>query len=171
MRAGARRLAPAAAIGLLLAANGCSEGKAMAEVVLFSAVRGVVTLKGQPVSGVTLERETEWTWGKENIRDTATTGSDGKFAFPAVKRRMLLGKLLPHEPAVFQRILIHHGGKEYRVWIMDKRNYDENGELFYFDDQRGNVPYRDPSKPISLRCPLESEEHRSGKVWGICDIE
>jgi hypothetical protein len=88
-----------------------------------------------------------------------------------VKRRMLPGRLLPHEPTILQRIVIRHGGKEYQAWSLDKRNYDENGELLYFDDQRGMVPFRDPSKPIALRCALEAKEHRSGKVFGICDIE
>jgi hypothetical protein len=170
-RAGVRRLAPAAALGLLLAATGCNEGKAMGEVILFSAVRGVVTLQGQPVPGATLEREVKWSWGKEDVRDTTTTGADGSFSFPAVKRRMLLGRLLPHEPTVLQRIVVRHGGKEYQAWSLDKRNYDENGELLYFDDERGMVPYRDLSKPITLRCALEAKEHRSGKVFGICDID
>ena len=143
----------------------------MGEVVIFSAVRGVVTLQGKPVAGATLERETRWTWGKETVNDVTTTAADGAFSFPAIKRKMLVGSLLPHEPNVFQKIVIQHGGKSYQAWSLNKRNYDDNGELLYFDDNRGMVPLRDISKPISLQCRLEAQEHRSGKVFGICDFD
>ncbi|MEO7256101.1 MAG: DUF6795 domain-containing protein [Casimicrobium sp.] len=158
-------------VPLALSTVGCNEVNAMSEVVIFSAVRGVVTSQGKPVVGATLERETRWTWGKETVNDTATSGSDGAFNFPAIKRKMLAGALLPHEPNVFQKIVIQHGGKSYLAWSLNKRNYDDNGELLYFDDNKGMVPYRDIAKPISIQCRLESPEHRNGKVFGICDFD
>ncbi len=158
-------------VPLALSTVGCNEVNAMSEVVIFSAVHGVVTSQGKPVAGATLERETRWTWGKETVNDMATTGADGAFSFPAIKRKMLAGALLPHEPNVFQKITIQHGGKSYQAWSLNKRNYDNNGELMYFDDNKGMVPYRDLAKPISIQCGLESPEHRSGKVFGICDFD
>jgi hypothetical protein len=166
----------AASLGLALVFSiflaGCGEVNAMGEVVLFSALSGKLSDKGKPVAGATLERETKWRWGKETIKDTATTTADGAFSFPAVKRKMLLGSLLPHEPVIEQTISVSYGGKSYMLWATDKRDYENNGELSYV--ARGQTGLRtaaDPKKPMSVTCRLEGEPHQNGNVFGLCDFE
>ncbi|MCZ2134128.1 MAG: carboxypeptidase-like regulatory domain-containing protein [Burkholderiales bacterium] len=162
------------AAGVMLAALigvGCGEVNAMGEVVIFSAVRGVVTSQGKPVAGAKLQREAKWAWGKETLTDATTTAPDGSFSFPALTRRMLLGSFLPHEPSVQQKITVEANGKSHLAWSLLKQNYETNGELMYFDDQRGLVPLRDRSQPMRITCKLENTEHRSGKVFGICDFD
>jgi hypothetical protein len=73
-----------------------------------------------------------------------------RFSLSVIWGRSLLCSLLPHEPFVTQTILIKYGGKRYEAWLSDKGGYDENDEL----DER----------PISLRCRLEAEPARQGKV-------
>lgn len=128
----------------------------MADMTIFSAVQGQVMSGGQPVAGASVERSWRWTWKKENGTETATTSDDGSFAFPAVARRSLFGGLIPHEPFVEQTILIRHRGQTYKAWMLDKRDYENNGEL--------------AGKPIRLLCRLEAPFQRHGRVSGICEL-
>jgi hypothetical protein len=141
-----------AAVGLLTAGKAMS----MAKKCLFSEVQGVVLSNNQPVSGAVVEREYRWTWKGETGKDQATTGPKGEFKFPAIYRSSL-GSFLPHEPMVRQTILIRHAGQTYKAWMLDKGNYEENGEL--------------NGKPIVLVCRLETEPKRTGEVFGICDLQ
>lgn len=123
---------------------------------LFSEVRGVVLDHGKPVAGVSVTRS--WLWHLERIAglDSSVTDQDGRFQFPGVPGRSLSGLLLPHDPLIEQKILIEYGGKSYRAWLIDKRDYDDNGEL--------------DGRPINLVCRLENPlKHREG-VFGICEI-
>jgi hypothetical protein len=151
--------------------SNCTEVNAIGEVVLFSALSGKVFDKGKPVAGVTLERETKWTWGKETIKDIAVTGNDGSFAFPSIKRRMLIGSLLPHETVILQDINLSLSGTVHGIWLTNKRNYESNGELHYFDDSKGMTSYRNPSKPMQVRCSLDTQPERRGTIFGLCEFE
>jgi hypothetical protein len=149
----------------------CGEVEAMGEVVLFSALNGKLLDKGKPVAGATLERETKWRWGKETIKDATTTATDGAFSFPAVKRKMLLGSLLPHEAVIEQTISVSYGGKSYMLWATDKRDYENNGELSYVErGKTGIKTAADPKKPMSVTCRLDGEPHHNGNVFGLCDF-
>jgi hypothetical protein len=160
----------ALALSALLA--GCGEVKAMGEVVLFSALSGKLLFNGKPVVGATLERETKWRWGKETVKDAATTAADGAFSFPAVKRKMLLGSLLPHEPVIEQTITVSYGGKSYMLWATDKRDYESNGELNYVArGKTGLQTAADPRKQMSVTCKLESEPRHNGNIFGLCDFD
>ncbi len=127
----------------------------MGKMCLFSAVRGVVLDHGKPVAGATIERSYHWAWKDQAGGDSTVTDDKGGFAFPAIWGHSLLGSLLPHEPFVEQTILIHHAGNTYKAWMLDKRNYKENGEL--------------GERPVSLVCRLEAEIEHHGKVYGICE--
>lgn len=160
-----------ACVTLLLATLSNPEAKAMGKVVLFSPLSGVVLDHGEPVAGALVKRHVHWIWGHRTRDDAITTDVDGRFAFAALEDTMLLGSLLPHEPRVEQRIAIEHGGRSHLAWSLDKRNYEANGELIHFDEARGLVPLRDPSRPMRITCRLEAAEHRNGKVHGICDFD
>jgi hypothetical protein len=141
-------------IGIVVLA---AQGNAMASMVIFSAVSGKVLQAGQPVAGAVVEREFRWAWKEENGKDAATTDAAGEFRLPAIERNSLLGSVLPHEPMVRQTILIKHAGKTHKAWLVDKSNYDDNGEL--------------KGKPIRLTCRLESQPARRGEVFGICELD
>ena len=127
----------------------------MGRMCLFSAVKGVVLDHGVPVEGATIERSYDWGWKNQSGSDNTLTGENGEFALPAIWGWSILGSLLPHEPFVTQTILITHGGKSYKGWLMDKRGYEENDEL--------------DGRPISVTCRLDTEPARHGKVFGICE--
>lgn len=92
---------------------------------LFSAVGGRVLDHGVPVEEAGLERTYAWSWTNRSGDDRAVTDVRGDFAFPAIRGRALLGSILPHEPVVDQTILIHHGGKTSKAWMLTRGNYLE----------------------------------------------
>lgn len=133
------------------------EAMAMGKMCLFSAVRGVVLDHGKPVEGARIEQRFEWDWNGSKGGNEVSTDFQGAFFLPAIWGKSLLGSLLPHEPVVEQTIIIHAGGNSFNAWMLDKRNYRENGEL-------GN-------RPISLICRLEARLAHHGDVYGICEPE
>jgi hypothetical protein len=141
------------------------------ERVLFSAVSGRVLEGGKPVAGATLERSARWTLdGDEPIRDSVKTDSEGRFSFPAITKRKLSSGLLPHEPVIFQRIELKHGGNDYLLWRTAKKDYGDNDELV-FHDELGEKLIREKSKLISITCRLESKTREIGFVASICDFD
>lgn len=136
-----------------------AQESAMAKMVLFSAVSGKVLQDGKPVPGATVEREFRWAWKDETGTDAATTGAGGEFSFPKIERSSFLGSLLPHEPVVRQSLTIKVNGKSYEGWLLNKHNYDDNGEV-------------EGKKPLRLVCRLEAAPARHpGGYYGICEVE
>jgi hypothetical protein len=131
------------------------QGPAMAKMVLFSTVNGIVLQGDQPVAGAVVEREFRWAWKSETGTDRAETNVRGEFSLPAIERTSLTGSLLPHEPNVRQTILIKHRGQTYKAWMFDKGNYKPEGEI---------------GRPIVMTCRLESEPTHHGDVFGICEL-
>ena len=123
--------------------------------VLFSAVQGQVTSNGQPVSGADVVRHYRWAWNKSEGNDTVRTDAQGRFTFDAVRKSGGMSGLVPHEPVIFQEIVIHHGGREYIAWQFTKHNYDDRGEL------RG--------KPMNLLCELAKPAVDNGHYFGLCE--
>ncbi len=119
----------------------------MFKVCLFSPVKGKVVLNGQPVVGAVTERSYDWAWGNRQGHDETVTDQNGEFSLPAIYGTMVLGQIAPHEPYIFQTILIKHDGKTYQAWCTDKRNYEEFGELGCM--LKG--------KPITLSCDIDAE--------------
>jgi hypothetical protein len=140
----------------LILLAGLWQGEAMAKMVIFSAVQGKVLLNGNAVKGAEIVRRYKWTWKREEAEDRTLTDEAGKFSMPSIERSSLLGSLLPHEPVIEQTITIRHQGRDYNAWMLDKRDYDLNGEL--------------QGKPIVMTCHLEAEPARHGKVFGICEL-
>lgn len=128
----------------------------MSKMHLFSEVHGVVVEHGIPVAGAVVEQEFRWHWTDEVGKTRVSTDASGRFAFAAVVRSSLLGSLLPHEPRVQQTLLIKHGGKVFKAWMMDKGDYLANSEL--------------GGKPIDLVCDLSVQPSRKGAVYGICEF-
>jgi hypothetical protein len=133
-------------------------------VALFSAVSGKVLYRGEPVAGLTLTQTVDWS---DDIRThTAVTDKGGNFAFTAVKTFSLLHQILPAQTRIGQSIKTTHLGKQYEIWAKSKTNYDNNGELFYYDYSKEPEPQQsrprktmaDPKKiPITTTCELSTE--------------
>jgi hypothetical protein len=141
-----------------LALAACTQGWAMGKMILFSAVSGKVLLDGKPVPGAKVEREFRWSWKDEIGKDSTTTGAAGEFSFAKIERSSFLGSLLPHEPVVRQSLTIQHGGKAYEAWLLNKHNYDDNGEV--------------EGKALRLVCRLEATPGKHpGGYYGICELE
>jgi len=123
--------------------------------VLFSAVQGQVLLNGQPVAGAEVERRYRWAWNKSEGKEVARTDTRGGFAFGAISQSKGMSGFVPHEPVVFQEIVIRHAGKEYFAWQYTKHNYDENGELH--------------GRPMHMICELSRAPVDNGEYFGLCE--
>lgn len=153
-----RAMAPRPWAVLLILAGltgACTEGLAMGNKVIFSAVQGTVLKQGSPVAGAVVERQFEW--NEEKGSDRATSAADGSFSMPAIERKSsFLDRLLPSEAMVKQTILITYEGKTHKAWYLFKRNYEDMGEL--------------AGRPIRMTCRLEREPEKHGDVFGICEL-
>lgn len=138
-------------LGLML-----MQGEAMAKMVIFSAVQGQVLLAGKPVVGAVLERRFNWGWKDENGGDSAQTNAAGEFSLPLIERSSFLGAVLPHEPVIRQQIDLRHEGKTYEIWMHIKRDYERDTE--------------GEGKPIRVRCQLDAQPAKHGKVMGLCEF-
>jgi hypothetical protein len=142
----------------LFSLEACSMGK----LYLFSEVEGVVVDGGAPVAGAVIEREYVWEWNDKRGSDRIETDASGRFKFPAITGSSLMASLLPHEPAINQKILIRANGQTYEGWISTKPNYTQNGEL--------------DGKPIKLHCDLKTPPKRTSTggfnrgFFGICEL-
>lgn len=110
-------------------------------VCLFSAISGTITLDGKPVANARLVRTGDRDGPKV---DEATTDENGYFEFSPMYERTIT-KFLPQEFVASQKILVHHGGKEYKIWSGVKRKKEENVE------SRG--------VPLVVTCELNQEQN------------
>ncbi len=129
------------------------------KVCLFSNISGVITFDGEPVKNARLVRTVNLS--KDEVDET-TTDDMGIFEFPVLFTRTLT-KHLPQEFSSNQEIVVHHKGKEYRMWSAVKRSPDENSE------SRG--------KPLVVKCELNAEETmikvNNSPIFSLCtwDVE
>lgn len=144
-------------VGLLF---GLTQGaSAMFKLVMFSAVHGVVTQNGHPVEGAIVEREYLWASKDRTVSDEVKTDPAGTFSLPELTTWSVLAQIVPHEPVVYQTILIKHRGQTFKAWMFTRHNYDANSEL--------------QGKPIFLVCDLDAPLSHKGpedKVYGICEL-
>ncbi|TBV03260.1 DUF6795 domain-containing protein [Phytopseudomonas dryadis] len=143
-------------LGLLL------QGQAMAftqTLYLFSEVEGTVLLDGQPVEGVEVGQEYHWHWKNEHRKSSTKTGANGRFHFPAVTGKSLTAGLIPHEPAIGQRITLRYQGKEHKGWVFSKHNYDNLGEV--------------KGRALTFNCELNAEPvaQAETETFGICLLQ
>ncbi len=111
------------------------------EIVLFSEMKGYITLNGERVKNAKIERLIKW---KDDVgeKDYFTTGEDGSFYLPTVTIKATLPKfrefVASHEINVFIK------DKKYPIWVLSKMNKKIYGEL--------------EGKAVDMTCELESEE-------------
>lgn len=140
------------------------EGLAMSvadigKVCLFSSMRGVINLNGEPVAHAKVMRTVDLS-GAET--DETSTDEKGNFKFPAIFKRTL-SKHLPQEFSASQLIVVQYQGKEYPLWSAVKRKPEENSE------SRG--------KDLVVACELSSEEKmikvNNSPIFSVCtwDVE
>ncbi len=137
--------------------------------VMFSRVRGVVLMDGEPIAGAKITRSWRWAWSGAQGSDEVVTDEVGAFEFGVQHERSVTAHLFPHEPVITQKIDVTHAGNVYEAWRFSKRNYRVDGELYT------PGPYGQegaPAAPLVLRCELtQAPGHREPHgVYGICEI-
>ena len=107
------------------------------EIVLFSEMKGYITLNGEPVKNAKIERLIKW---KDDVgeKDYFTTGEDGSFYLPTVTIKAKLPKF--REFVIYQEIHVEYEGNKYPVWAKSKREKTEFSEL--------------DGMPLNFRCEL-----------------
>ena len=124
--------------------------------IFFSEVHGVVLDHGKPVNGAVIERSYKSNWRGDQSVDRTKSDVNGKFYMSSISRFSLLAALLPHQPAISQKILITVNNKIFEAWVLFKTNYDNNGEL--------------EGKSIDVICDLANEPDYQNRFFGIARI-
>ena len=141
----------------------------MFKLCLFSPVQGIVVHNGQPVVGAVIERTCEWEWKDvEHNKDQVVTDEKGAFSLPGIYSWMGLVQLIPHQPVIYQHIIIKHDGKDYCAWHYTKMEYGEYKEL-EMEESLGDSPGLG-GKPIDLLCDLGAELKSRGGYGGIAEL-
>jgi hypothetical protein len=128
------------------------------EVILFSAVKGNISLKGQPLEGIKLSRTYPQVGKIDEITETVYTDEMGNFVFEEVIGNLGIMRLLPHEAVISQTIKAEYSDQEYLLWYTCRRNYRPLGELKYGE--------YDP-----ILSPQMSEAYNEGYILLNCDLE
>jgi hypothetical protein len=100
-------------------------------------------LEGKPAAHVQLVREVEKAHSKGRETDTITTDSEGYFSMPPIYYSSLIGKVLPMQFSVGQKITATLEGQKYELWWGVKSQKSENSE------SDGNT--------LVVKCELNSE--------------
>ena len=142
-------------------------GKAMAffdsmKVNLFSDMKGVVTLNGEPVAGAVVKRLADP--GNKKYRDEKITDAQGRFSFPRMEMHTVW-KLLPAAVVISQKVTIEYEEQEYLAWAMEAYNGRYQGEL-----NNIRILGTGDEVDIDLVCELTGEESRK-KGAGVRVIE
>ena len=135
------------------------------EINLFSEMKGVVTLNGNPVAGAKIIRTAVSDSEKEYI-DNTTTGLNGSFHFERMKISSIFN-LLPGQSRVFQKVIIEYEGKEYLAWDAIT-GISNKGEL-----NEADVIGTDKEIDINMKCELTDKEKKKYGAYitvinGIC---
>lgn len=137
------------------------------EVYLFSAVKGTISLKGEPLEGIKLTRVYPKIGKSEDVTETIYTNEDGSFHFEEVRGKLGIMRFLPHEAVIHQYIKAEYLGKEYIVWYACKRNYEPLGEFKYYKKEPVLSPQMQKAYEegyILLNSDLKSNEDFIQKV-------
>ncbi len=111
------------------------------EVVLFSEMKGHITLNGKPVKGAVIERWIKWK-DEDGEKDQFTTDDKGAFYLPAIKVNAKLPSF--SQLVITQELKVIYQNINYNIWALSKMNKNEYGEL--------------DGKPVDFRCELNAEE-------------
>lgn len=111
------------------------------EIVLFSEMKGHITLDGKPVKGAVIERWIKWK-DKDGEKDQYTTDDRGAFYLPTIKVNTKLPSF--SQLVITQELKVIHNNANYNIWALSKMNKNEYSEL--------------DGKPVDFRCELTKEE-------------
>ena len=137
------------------------------KVNLFSEMKGVVTLNGEPVSGAKIVRNAVPNNDKKYV-DSTVTDSLGKFRLGEMETQMFL-KLFPTQIVVYQKVIIEYEGQPYLAWEAGYTGGKNKGELNEYD-----AIGTDKEIDINLRYELtDTESDKAGSytlvISGICN--
>lgn len=125
---------------------------------LFSAISGVITLKGEPVNGAKIRRVVTRPHKADEKVDFTATDAFGHFEMPSVFDSIFIAKFFPLEFSVAQLIFVEYNGEELKIWDGIKAIPAENAES--------------NGKPLVVTCELSSEDQRvrvgRGAIYSKC---
>ena len=125
------------------------------EVVISSPFEGVITYKGEPAAGATVERKLKWK-DEKGETDSVETDQNGRFSLPIIEDVISLSPVTQF--AAHQKITIIYEDEIYQIWIMGKLEKELYSEL--------------GGKPENLICELTNELRRveieGGMLGTIC---
>lgn len=87
----------------------------------------------------------------------AVTDEKGAFRFPAIERSAGVRRMIPSQPMMLQKIVIHYQGVEYIAWRHGKDSYDANMEL--------------DGRQLKLVCELSRQPDFEGTHYGLCKAD
>lgn len=120
------------------------------DVVLFSAMSGVLTFNGELAAGASLTRSVKWD-DSDGITETLEVTEDGKFSFETLSAQLKLSPL--NKLVIKQRLVAIYKNNEYDIWIMGKIDKSQSTEL--------------GGKPINLSCELTDPITRVESLAGL----
>lgn len=140
------------------------------KINVLTDLNGVVTVSGEPVSGIKVVLNVRIVFNDEKIEVVTQTDDKGRFHFDAIKANSI-NALLPSAKMVDQKISFLYEGIEYIGWDMVKNNYDANGEL----NDLADTLNKSTMIPMQLACELSNEvvtrkagSHDHVVLTGIC---
>lgn len=113
------------------------------EVVLFSEMKGHITLNAKPVKGAVIERWIKWK-DEDGEKDYIETDNNGYFVFNEIKVKAKLSPL--SQLVVTQELTVLYESERFIIWSMGKLSKEQFGEL--------------GGAPVNLRCELNDEQVR-----------
>lgn len=123
---------------------------------LFSEVKGVVTINGEPCTGARIEQKV-FNSNKDEVTAETETDESGQFKFDEVSESKGFADFLPSQFVVSQALIIHCEGNEYIGWANTKISADKNSES--------------NGKPMLLVCDLSKELEEKDQYRGICRLK
>jgi len=137
------------------------------KVNLFSEMKGIVTLHGEPVAGALISR-TAIPNNDREYTDSTITDSEGRFYFGPMEAHILL-KLLPTQIVIDQKVVIEHQNKQHLAWKTSGVSGRDKGEL-------NEIAIIGTNKEIdiNLNCELTAKETDKAGAYvtvisGICN--
>ncbi len=122
-------------------------------IYVFSEMKGVVTLNGEPVAGAELVRTADHVHDRV-YTDSTVTDEAGRFSFPDIKTFSLRPLMLP--TVIHQKMIIRYQGMEYLAWETTKRTNHRHGEI--------NDEKPDKLVKLDLSCELTDDQNKKTKV-------
>lgn len=126
----------------------------MAKLMIWSPMKGRVSMNGLPAAGAVLVRHFEGQCKDAAGSDRMVADPGGEFSSPSIERSSLRGSILPHGPVIEQAMAIEYKGVTDAAW-----NHCRGSDM---------VNAENDARPIDLTCRLDAARVAHGYMAGLC---